>query len=584
MNNANINNNGRGIRTHEIPADPPASENVDVRDETTSQNGDDARSSDPPGDGCNGDRERGVNKEEDGWVDDRSAAKEGGHIVYAGENDKGDYPSAYTETNNESKMFDQPPNNNHVMYEYNPNINSNGGGGPRQFSPPPSVPPFDPLQRPPFNLPASFPLSPINCLGPPNLPPMLPPPPPSLSLPPSVAGDPRLDATRQYYEARMREHALQYANAAAGAAWAAARIACGGMPLPENNPHHGPLGGMAGGWSGHPSAAQSYYTLAPASAMENGTTMSHMNLNQAAPSAPRQQKRTLWQPHSSSEGKGKSKGKGKGKGGPLKVPKKGGPNYPEDKSKRKNATALGGRPEPPPPPAPPNEKKRSKREIRGNDSVSSLGSESRDRPSAGRGHGKDDVNHHNRNAKKGKQRRRFNEDTAVSAGSDACGGDDVGNDVGDDNGGNKGSQKGNLRQKRGLPRGHSSRGSISSLGSGAGPRGDSVGRGRDKKKGRSAGGNGDGDDDGGGGSPDAPVRVHLAGLIGKNGGAFLFLSQLRLRSAPTPTTSWDHRRSMRLFLVIWLRYLHVSVLPNVPAASKFGDSPSCNGKSTRVTN
>jgi hypothetical protein len=55
----------------------------------------------------------------------------------------------------------------------------------------------------------------------------IPPPPPSgptmMQLPSSTTD---LDAARQYYEARMREHALQYANAAAGAAWAAARIAC----------------------------------------------------------------------------------------------------------------------------------------------------------------------------------------------------------------------------------------------------------------------------------------------------------------------------------------------------------------------
>jgi len=64
---------------------------------------------------------------------------------------------------------------------------------------------------------------------------MLPPiPPPIGNSSNNNSNDQQLDFTRQYYEARMREHAMQYASAAAGAAWAAARMA--------NLPHFGGSG------------------------------------------------------------------------------------------------------------------------------------------------------------------------------------------------------------------------------------------------------------------------------------------------------------------------------------------------------
>jgi len=106
--------------------------------------------------------------------------------------------------------------------------------------------------------------------------------------------------------------------------------------------------------------------------------------------------------------------------------KKGGSKQGESKSKGQNAalmgeptkqssaTTPGGLPESSS--GTQNEKKRSKREIRGNDSVSSLGSESRDL-SVGRnvnvgsnGGGSGNNNNNKRNSKKGNQRRRFNED------------------------------------------------------------------------------------------------------------------------------------------------------------------------------
>ena len=86
---------------------------------------------------------------------------------------------------------------------------------------------------------------------------MLPPPPSmqTMQMPNDTNNNgSNLDATRQYYEARMREHAMEYANAAAGAVWAAARIACG-----RDNPHGSMHPPPAAGFMGQ--SSYYYYTL-----------------------------------------------------------------------------------------------------------------------------------------------------------------------------------------------------------------------------------------------------------------------------------------------------------------------------------
>lgn len=91
------------------------------------------------------------------------------------------------------------------------------------------------------------------------LPPIPPPPPPPLSDSSNSNNnnnnnnEQQLDYTRQYYEARMREHAMQYANAAAGAAWAAACMAntVGTAAGPYYPPIPIPPLGSSGGGGGH---------------------------------------------------------------------------------------------------------------------------------------------------------------------------------------------------------------------------------------------------------------------------------------------------------------------------------------------
>ena len=188
-------------------------------------------------------------------------------------------------------------------------------------------PPFDHTGSSgmPFYPPAAF--SPVN----PVPPIMLPHPHPSpLSLP-LPAGGPttNLDATRQFYEARMREHAVQYANAAAcasAAAWAMAGMSMG-------------------------NAGQSYYTLAPPDGWVEGGN-----------AAGNGQKRTLWEPPSNDGNQRESKA----------ARTKSGYQQSNTSVEAKPADNRAGRSE--------NKKRNKKRES--NDSVSSLGSESHDHQKA----------------------------------------------------------------------------------------------------------------------------------------------------------------------------------------------------------
>ncbi|KAL7466978.1 hypothetical protein ACHAXS_007245 [Conticribra weissflogii] len=198
------------------------------------------------------------------------------------------------------------------------------------------------------------------------MPPSLPPP-PSMPVPPIInnnlndMGELRapseLDATRQYYEAQMREHAMQYANAAAGAAWAAAKIASG-------------LCGSGGG---------NFMANQPGMFFGPNPAVSISPQNDKASSAPRQQ-RTLWQP------KEQNRKHNAAKKSPVYESTS---NY-----TGKHSSQLG--------------KKRCKKRESGNDSVSSLGSEVENQD-----HSEQPQSFYNggrHSGKKGGQRRRFNDD------------------------------------------------------------------------------------------------------------------------------------------------------------------------------
>ena len=272
----------------------------------------------------------------------------------------------------------------------------------------------------------------------------------------------------------MSRHALQYANAAYGAAWAAARIACGG-----GDNHTGIPGGLP-----------SYYTPASAPALgvigqqRGGNIM--QNNNNSSPG----QKRSLWQPPSSPSSRGsKSRGGGSSKTEPKQ------PN-----AQQKLAASSQHQ-----------EKKGSKKRESGNDSVSSLGSESI--------HNGNNLGNTNPkgvsdkpSGKKSSQRRRFNDDTTSPS---ASGGNTTHSGKHD----NIARGNTNVRQKRALHHGHGSKSSFSSLGSS-----NSNNPGRNKKKNRSQP-----DITTTGSSPNnspqkkgrkslpPPPSIFLGGLIGKNG-------------------------------------------------------------------
>eukprot|EP00984_Skeletonema_dohrnii_P003867 scaffold1334_cov114-Skeletonema_dohrnii-CCMP3373.AAC.1 len=328
-------------------------------------------------------------------------------------------------------------------------------------------------------------------LSPPNNmltagPPMtLPPIPP----PPDNNNEQQLDFTRQYYEARMREHAMQYANAAAGAAWAAARMAdrfslqhqqggagsyvtnaAGGGHFDGPLDHHGTNNMMMNnmmannGGGGYPQQFHPEY---------------HHQLQHHSQTQPQQQRRKLWQPPKDNV---KSK--------KLKHPTADNnhhhhrsSNESSNNNDHNNTTTEGER-----------IKHLSKKRESGNDSVSSLGSESyhhqqhtttqqsqhhhsaASSTNTNNSGGRQQHNNQIKKKKKGKknQRRRFNEDndheheqptltTTTSAFN-------VTNNAAADYNGNDGNNSNsNQRQKRGLQHhhqqhGHSSKSSFSSMG------------------------------------------------------------------------------------------------------------------------
>lgn len=198
------------------------------------------------------------------------------------------------------------------------------------------------------------------------LPPSLPPP-PSMPVAPmlnsnlnavgEIGAPTELDATRQYYEAQMREHAMQYANAAAGAAWAAAKIASG-------------LCGSGG---------ENFMANQPGTFFGPDPATTILQPQDHTVSAPRQQ-RTLWEP----------KVQNRKPYGAKKSPVHESPsNY-----TGRPSSQLG--------------KKRSKKRESGNDSVSSLGSEAENLGLLGQNPSPYIGSRHS--GKKGGQRRRFNDD------------------------------------------------------------------------------------------------------------------------------------------------------------------------------
>mmetsp|Transcript_10676 Transcript_10676/g.23621 ORF Transcript_10676/g.23621 Transcript_10676/m.23621 type:complete len:1257 (+) Transcript_10676:118-3888(+) len=463
--NANDNHNiNQENEAHEIPADPSLSDNDD-HEKSRSGN------VDLPNESGNVGREHDLNH-----GDGESEIKEGSGNN-DGEENNGNHSSACKST---SQMFNPniypnngpqfPPISDHQHSHFDPS----SGNASYEYYGPPSNQPFlyNPHHQPH-----------MSSLSHNHLTPVLPPP-PSMLMPPTLTNDPNnngptnLDVTRQYYEARMREHAMQYANAAAGAAWAAARIACGGVNgLDASN-----TVGMSGYMTNN--SLPSYYT--PASEPPNGM-VDHSALNdsnQVMESGPRQ-KRTLWNPSSSLESKSK--------GGGSKVPQKAGQKHDSNSSGPKaKAQKVGASKST----APQQEKKRSKKRESGNDSVSSLGSESRDL-SIGRKGGSNSSSKHA--SKKSNQKRRFNED--------ARGGNPTSAKNENDNG--------NLRQKRGLHHGHSSKSSFSSHGSNNA----TPSAGRNKKKNRSQpqtpSSSSSQKKNESNSSP--PSSIFLGGLIGKNG-------------------------------------------------------------------
>ncbi|KAL3804464.1 hypothetical protein HJC23_002503 [Cyclotella cryptica] len=235
----------------------------------------------------------------------------------------------------------------------------------------PHPPPFESTQTSTFqpHHPLQFP----NFLPPPALYPTI----PNSSLPlPQSANN--LDATRQYYEMQMREHAMQYANAAANAAFVAARIAYGDHP-----PHHGV--GYPGMIGGPPSAMPSHYI--PAAAVPVGMHPSWPENHDPVPestaeagsNSSQRHHRALWKPPNAKSTVRKAD------------LKRDSSDYSAASSEKDVDTTgavlqkkLGGS-------KATHEKKRSKkREMGGNDSVSSLGSGSRDR-SIGTSNGGDGI-------------------------------------------------------------------------------------------------------------------------------------------------------------------------------------------------
>ena len=272
-----------------------------------------------------------------------------------------------------------------------------------------------------------------------------------------------LDAARQYYEARMREHALQYANAAAGAAWAAARIACsvpsiwgGGNNIDGAGDGWGDGGGRRRDTAMNNPPQQSYYTPAPSAMPISQQSMTCRPLcppgfgfrcdggngggdDDGFGSHQRKQQRTLWDANKHNNNQSNYQTNAR----------------PEQHYQQQEKMRL-----------------KKKRESGGNDSISSLGSESREHISIG--HQQQQQQRDNHSAcgigsggkyagKKSNQRRRYNEIGDDGAVINKALHDDR---KGDDKKHSANEQMNSQRPpKRGLYQGHSSKSSCSSLGS-----------------------------------------------------------------------------------------------------------------------
>ena len=191
-------------------------------------------------------------------------------------------------------------NSHHPLMPINP---QHGMMYPMMLPPYFSNPPFDHNPPPP----AVFPPNPLLT----NL------------LPLASPSDQQLDATRIFYENQMREHAAQYANAAAGAAWAAARIAYGDHPHEMMN---------------HPASSSLYCDSGEA--VGNNNHEFHSN----------SKRRTLWKPPNKNDKRDSKHESSSDR------------SYEKEKSSKQSLDT-----------------KRSKKRESNNDSVSSLGSGSRDR-------------------------------------------------------------------------------------------------------------------------------------------------------------------------------------------------------------
>ena len=546
---SNHDNDQENETAHEIPADPSPSildgNRSEINDQVTSENTGNGRRKEHDVTTHNA-----VKKHDAGGVDinesnaaqrDRRNSYERDHAIHEGGNNDNSYH--YSSNDIPLKMSFDPinssndmmmcPNQNDITWQqhqhsqcFSPNngpqeqtfdTSSADGSAPlnnSQFS----CNPLNQQQQQPI---------PINGLPPMQLPPV----PPPMSY--STVNNPNLDATRQYYEARMREHAMHYANAAT--AWAATIVACGvpnnnyavagmpgALPMMANNQHSSPFG--------HPSPIN---------------TNSNQGLALSSNVGPLQQKRSLWKPPSSLADNKNTKKERSNSYKLAKVPKKGG-SKPSSMKPPKSISSISSNN---------NETKlpreREKRESRGgNDSVSSLGSESRDRLSVGGGNGNNRNNLNNRNirrnnestvgcdnnkrngeGKKGNQRRRYNEDDTAAVASPKI--NIVTVNTGNGNGkcnvyhsNNKQIDNHHHRQKRGLHHGHSSKGSFSSFGSGtnnSNPH-SSGGSGRNKKKNRSQQPETTRHNNSSNNTSNS-TSIHLRGLIGKNGGMlFVYLS------------------------------------------------------------
>jgi hypothetical protein len=142
------------------------------------------------------------------------------------------------------------------------------------------------------------------------MPPMIPLPPPPPAEGTGGDGNGGGAMHLQFYEARMREHAALYANAAAGAAWAAAQIASGFAPFGGALPTTGGPFGFGGvGMSEQAAMAASAggggeFARFGAGEAAAGTAGFGTYHPPAAAAASHPRPRTLWQPPSSSVGMG----------------------------------------------------------------------------------------------------------------------------------------------------------------------------------------------------------------------------------------------------------------------------------------